>query len=420
MINELDAGKSDLQMTSELSPEESSQPTQESPDGEVLELSAPEQSDSEEEVQSSFPGFDPMAAGKQIAAETVVFEIHFRRPGFRKSIPSAHFMQKIKEADEQDLTDDQRRILEQYKSNIVKDVGPDGEMTDATMLHVSQDILDCKEISEIYKLDGKFSGFIKGFAIPSPMLAHGMFQIRLSRVEMVDQAVQEFLEQRQALIQAFRVNYETRKEEAKKRRWPFYNESDYPVWNEIESKYKVEAQYLTFNVPAALEQINKSIYEREQKKVQLQWANAAQEARDAQRIAFQELMEHCSTMLGKDESGKRKTFSSSAIKKLQEFLTMFEEFNLTGDVELEQIIKKTKDVISGVDVKDLKKDISLRDVMLDSVSKLKEQAAGLVVTKKRKVFFSFDAKSENNAKMLEAAKNPKDLSYEEILDVHKI
>lgn len=347
------------------------------------------------EVIPEVEEFDAMSAGEKMAKETIVFEIHFHRPGFRKPIPPTEFISKIKEAGEKALTAEQEEILNQYRSQVVTSVGPNGEQTDTTMLHVSQDILRRKEISKIVTCDGMFNNYIKGLSIPSPMLAPGMHQVSLKRAAEIDAAVELFLVRRQKLINAFRDKYAELKEDAKQHRFPFYNEADYPAWATIEAEYSIDYQFIGFSTPAALQTISTALYEREKQKVKAKWAEAAEEAREAQRIAFQGLLDHFVEMLSKDEAtGKRKTFKPTAVKKLQSFLTMFDEINITGDAELEQIIKQTKEIVAGVDVTALKKDATLRDTMHDSINKMKDSASKLVIVRERKVAFEDEDESE--------------------------
>lgn len=340
----------------------------------------------EDVVPGEVAAFDPVAAGEKMAKETAVMEVHIRRPGFTKPIPPGHFILKIKEAGEQAMTAEQEAILEQYRSQIVQRKGPNGEMTDTTMLHVSQDILDRKEIAIIVNHDDKFSAWLKAQAIPSPMLAAGMYQIRLHRFTEVENAIEAFVKRRRILINNFRDRYLALKEKAKAGRWPFYDEADYPAWELIEAKYRVEARPLTFNVPAALERINSDIYKKYQAQAKLQWADAAQEAFDMQRAAFSGLLEHYTEMLGRDDTGKRKSFRPAAVKKLQEFLTVFNEMNV-GDLELERVVNQVREVVAGVDVAALKKDMTLRDAIQPAFAKLKDMAASLVTVRERKVVF---------------------------------
>lgn len=340
--------------------------------------------------------FDAMAVGEKLAKETAVFEFHASRPGFRKPIRSAEFIRKIKAAGEQAMTPEQASKLAQYQATITTTQGPNGEVTDTTMLHVSQDILSRKEITAIAYHDGRFWNWLKTLSVPSPMLAPGMYQITLPRVEQLEAALGAFAGKRLVLIEAFKNKYLELKEEAKQRRWPFYNEADYPEWADIEAKYTVEARWLTFNVPAALERINSKLYEEQKQKAKIQWADAAQELRDGQRALFQELLDNFVEMLGKDEvTGKRKTFRPTAYKKLIEFCDMAKEFNITGDVGLDDMIEKTKAVASGVDVTSMRKDVSLRDTMLTAATKLKEQAAHLIVVRERKVVFEDEPEDDD-------------------------
>lgn len=339
--------------------------------------------------------FNAAAIGEKLKRETTVFEIHIRRPGFTKPIPPAEFIRKIKAAGEQALTPEQEVVLAQYRMNMVESVGPNGEHTDTNMLRVSQDILDRKEIGKIVAWDDRFSAWIKAQSIPSPYLASGLYQIFRYRVKEIDTAVIKFVQHRRKLIKALGEKYLQLQQEAEQRRWPFYDPNDYPTWAIIEAKYGVQARYVTYNVDEAIKEINEEIYQREEQKIKLEWANAAEEARQMQRQMFQELLDHFVTMLGRDEKGKRRSLRPTAVKKLQEFLKTFDEMNFTNDQELKAVINQVREVVGGVELDSLKKDMTLRDTLETAVGRIKEQTASMVVVRERKVVFEdFEVEDE--------------------------
>jgi hypothetical protein len=349
----------------------------------------------------TIPDFDPVEAGKVIAQETSILEIHIGTPGFKKSINSEHFMKVLG-----DLTEEQIAALSPEMKKTVEDFNagkfalsangdePEDKL-DASMIRVSQDLIDKKFIKAIGKHDKRFTNWIKAHAVPSPIKFQGAYLMRLNEAELIDSAVLEFDKERRELVNAFGERWDAVVADAKTKRGPFFEASDYPSFNSVRSSYCVEARWLSFNVPAALAEINKAIYQRESKKAQLFYADAAQEARDALRASFQGMTDHLLSQLGNDESGKPKRFMGNSVVKLQEFIQMIlGGGDLTNDVELQEVAKKAKDILSGVDAATIRKEEGLRATLETAVAAIKSEASKMVVVGRRRFALGEDEPAE--------------------------
>lgn len=357
---------------------------------------------------------NPFEAGKLVAQETSILEIHIGNPGFKKSINSAHFMRVLGA-----LSEDQIAELSPEMKQMVSDVRAgkyavaqakqtekeeeDGSL-DASLIHVSQDLIDKKFIKAIAKHDKRFTNWVKAHTVPSPIKFQGAYLMRLSEVELIDSTTLEFANTRRMLVNAFGERWDAVVADAKRKRGPFFDPSDYPSFSSVRPRYIVEARWLSFNVPAALAQINKAIYERESQKAQLFFADAAQEARDAARVALKGMLDHLLSQLGNDESGKPKRFMGGSVTKLKEFIEMFiGGGDLTGDGEMKAIAQKAKDILSGVNPADVRKEEGLRSSLETAVKAITNEASKLVVVGRRKF-----ALAEDDDLSAEMQKQPED------------
>lgn len=337
----------------------------------------------------TIPEFDPVEAGRVIAQETSILEIHIGTPGFKKSINSEHFMKVLGDLTEEqiaDLSPTMKKAVEDFRAGkFAMENGEAEDKLDPSMIRVSQDLIDKKFIKAIGKHDKRFTNWIKAHTVPSPIKFQGAYLMRLNEAELIDDAVLEFDKERRELVNAFGERWEAVVADAKTKRGPFFDASDYPSFNSVRSSYGTEARWLSFNVPAALAEINKAIYQRESKKAQLFYADAAQEARDALRISFQGMTDHLLSQLGNAESGKPKRFMGNSVVKLQEFISMLlGGGDLTNDVELQEIAKKAKDILSGVDAATIRKEEGLRATLETAVAAIKSEASKMVTIGKRK------------------------------------
>jgi len=378
----------------------------------VLELE-----DETTELGLEVPEWDPFQAGKLVAQETSILEVHIGTPGFKKSINSTHFMKVLGQLSEEQiaaLSPEMRKTVEDFRAGrlamaINEDEGKD--KLDPSMIRVSQDLIDKQTIKAIAKHDKQFTNWIKAHTVPSPIKFQGAYLMRLSEIALIDSTVIQFATVRRMLVKALGLRWNAIIADAKTKRGPFFDPSDYPSFDLVKSMYQVESRWLDFNVPAALEKKNdeivKAIYERESKKASLFYASAAEEARDATRIAFKGMTDHLLGQLGNDESGKPKRFMGSSVTKLKEFIEMFVGGgDLTGDNELRAIAQKAKDILSNVDPAEIRKQEGLRSTLETAVKTIQDEASKLVVIGRRK--FALAQDDDEDELSTEMQKQPED------------
>ena len=101
------------------------------------------------------------------------------------------------------------------------------------------------------------------------------------------------------------------------------------------------------------------------------------------------LVNHLVDRLSPSDTGKSKTFKSSTLTNLLEFLNTFEARNLGNDVELAQLVSSAKNVLSGVNSQLLRSDQSIAGVVQTGMGTIKDQLDSLLV--KRPVrLYNFD------------------------------
>jgi len=361
----------------------------------------------EEEIEAlalEDPSFDKAEAGKKLVDLTTTFELHIGTPGFKKSIDSAHFMRVVSKLSEDEiasLTPEMKKLISDAQTQIgvqefpKKVVGAmpgleedsNGHKPDPSMVHVSQDLIDRKFIKAIAKRDKQFTNYVKAHVVPSPLKFQGAYLMRRTEVKMITDAAKQYIEDREKLITLFGKKWDAVVKDAKTKRGPFFTSADYPPFATIRLKYDVEYRWINYNVAAALSDLDSEIYKEESEKAGVFFANAAQEARDAARIAFQELNDHLLSQLGTDEKGKPKRFMGGSITKYVEFINMFlTGGDLTGDNDLKKFCLKAKDILQNVDPAEVRKDTTLRETIFDAVNTIKKDAGKLIVVSQRKFF----------------------------------
>lgn len=350
----------------------------------------------------TLPDFDPFEVGKQVEQETTILELHIGNPGFKKALDTNHFIKVLGGLTEEQIAglhDDAKRMIAQFRAGGFSETS--SHKPDASMIHVSQDLIDKTAIKAIATCDKRFTNFIKKHALPSPIKFQGAYLMRLSEVQLVDEAVIKYVSTRKELLNRMEERWVKIIADAKVKRGPFFDSGDYPDFKIVRQKYAVEARWVNFNVPGALAKMNKEIYERESHKARLFFADAAVEARDAARVAFRGMFDHLVDQLGVDSEGKQKRFMGRSIEKIQEFIEMFiGGGDLTGDGQLQLIAQKAKDVLANVDPSAVRKEQTVRDSLSAAAKLIAEEASKLVVVSQRKFALADDDDDENQATSL--------------------
>ncbi len=316
-----------------------------------------------QQVLESTPTVEPVnqpfvgsTEAEKVIQNTVVLELHLRNPGFVKSVKN------------DDLT-------KSYELN--------EEVTKG--LNIFINAVPKVHTAPLSKLKSQFVDWLKSRAMPSGFLANGMYLIPLSLIGTVDGRINDYKAQLEVLLNEFEEKYPNIIEEAKVENGAKFQASHYPDFSQIRKGYKVEARYLTLNVPAALEKVNKEMFDKEMEKHKAIWSDATEEIRDGLRAGFKSLVSNFTSALGKDEKGKNKTFHGSTVERLKDFVTTFTDRNLTNDSELADLADKAKQLLSNVDPKNLRKDETFRDTMATEFQKIQDIADSLIVAKTRKI-----------------------------------
>lgn len=297
----------------------------------------------------------------EIAKSTVVLQLEISVPSFKKKIDS----KEVKRTDDD---------------------------ADSTMLHVHKDLID-RSAAEYTAITGAVSRlknrWLRNRTVPCKVLKGGMYGIPVTLVGEVDAGIQNFInEEWRPLIEVLATKFETLKEEAQKRLGSHYDPSDYPGAEALKGKFKITVRWLSFNVPAALAELDKELFDRECQRAEAEWRQVSDDIRGALRESFAGLVEHLLDRLTPDEDGKPKKLHTTAVEQLQDFLSTFSARNLTNDAELAALAQRAQGIMRGVGVDQLRKQETTRARIVNGFSAMKEQLSGLV--QKRGRSFEFD------------------------------
>lgn len=311
-------------------------------------------------LDESSLGIDTTKSAADISKQTIVLELHVSQPGFRKKVDVAKVF-----SDNVELTCDHK------------------------LLHISKDLVDKKELRGIRKAQNEFISWIREQKIPSKLFGNGMYLMPLSQVQEIDARIGQFITKRSECLNEFKLRYPAIIEEMRERLGSEFLETEYPSIETLLSMYDVSYNWLTFDVPAALSSISKDIYRKASEKLQIEFEDTWKDCREALRTNFAELCGHFAEVLGTDATtGKKKVFRGSNLTKLQEFCRAFETRDLTSDDELARLAKQSRELLSGVDRKQIISEEGLRDSLQRSFLEIKQAADSMITLGGERVFLT--------------------------------
>lgn len=252
---------------------------------------------------------------------------------------------------------------------------------DRDMVHVAKDILESDELKKISSLDSEIRKYLADLGLPSPIFKGGVSLIPLDLVRPVDRRLAMYQDERAALVEAFLAVYPTKQQEARERLGNLYSPTDYPPMDRVRAAFAVSVQYLSFGVPGTLESISADIYEREQEKARAQVAEATEEIIGVLRGAMKDLVDHMVERLSPGADGKPRTFRNSLVRNFTEFLGNFNARNITGDVQLGDLVDQARALLQNVRPDTLRDNRHVRQHVQQGMQQLQGALDGLMVTR---------------------------------------
>lgn len=145
---------------------------------------------------------------------------------------------------------------------------------------------------------------------------------------------------------------------------PLFDEADYPIAEEVAASFSIEWNWLSLSVP---ENLPAQLRAAAAEKLENQFAEAANEVKLALREGFQTLIAHAAEALKPTADGEKRIFRNSLTDNIQAFIDSFNARNVMGDAELEALVSRAREVLTGINTGGkatadvLRKDATIRE-----------------------------------------------------------
>ena len=233
---------------------------------------------------------------------------------------------------------------------------------DRDMVHVSKVLVDAPEYRVIATFDHQVRTHIYQRSLPIMTLKAGIYRLPVDLVQELDDELVAFQSQREELIDKFMEVYTDHINRVETRLRALFKSSDYPSSQAARLAFIMEWRYFVTDVPEVLSHLSKNILNRERRKAAAAVQTEVGEIRAALRNGFAELLDHAVDRLGYAEGGKKKMFRDSLYENLATFFKYFNQRNIVGDRELQEIVDQARNVLGLVgSAEDLRTDDGIRE-----------------------------------------------------------
>ncbi len=215
-------------------------------------------------------------------------------------------------------------------------------------------------------------------AFPEP----GIRLIRQDRIEQFDTRLQQYRNELAEGVVKLDDCFAELTEAARQRLGSLYNHSDYPV--SLREEFAVEWDFPNVNAPEYLRRLNPEVYQQQARLVAERFEQTVAMAEEAFIQELDQLVSHLVERLSGDEDGKQKVFRNSSLTNLTSFFGRFRELNVRSNQQLDQLVDRCEQLVSGVAPQSLRDNDSLRSSLCGRLSGLQSSLDQLMVERPRR------------------------------------
>lgn len=250
------------------------------------------------------------------------------------------------------------------------------------LVTASKRLIDTKNTTYrvLTTLKSQASAYWRSMTLPYPQ--EGVRLIKQADIGAFETRMREYKEQLVVAAANLQLEYEALKVAAREKLGDLYNPNDYPP--SLEGVFDLRWEYPPVDPPNYLMTFNPELYQQEQQRVQHRFETAVVMAENAFAEQLQDMISHLIERLTDEPDGTKKTFKASAIENFKEFYDNFRSMNVRSNAQLDNLIQRATDIVSGVDVKDLRKNTNLRQNLTHQMGEVKTALDNLITNAPRR------------------------------------
>jgi hypothetical protein len=247
-------------------------------------------------------------------------------------------------------------------------------------------LIDSPELDEIRSQDAKCRRYVesKSFRFTGQ---EGVLIIADGMIPVVDKVLVAYeLIRRPALIEKFMVKYtaefESDFQQTRAALGDVFDRKQYPHPDVVRAGFTFRYGYMDIRTTGTINIADPNIRQREEQKQVAVIIQAAQDVRDAMRLAGSQMVEALFDVL-RPEQGARKVLKGQ-FDRLEEFLSTYNLQDVTNDSEYLQHIDTLKQIMGGVSTDRLRESTSLKIKVASELESIRPILRSMVQTTGRK------------------------------------
>ena len=250
---------------------------------------------------------------------------------------------------------------------------------------------NCAELAAIKSLNNNLYRKIQALSVPSQdMFKDSLMLFARSEIVNVNRLIEQHHEKWLTLKAAFVTKYPQLVQEQAKLLTVLFNEDDYDSLETVENRITVTSNWIRFGFPdIELQGVSMSIYEKESREFKEKLDRTGDEVIQNLRLGTKLILDKLKENLTVARGEKPKGFHSTLIENTMESIRLFRSNNFLNDSVLAEQVNKIESLFTGKDAdeytKELKKDTSLRETVLNSVNEIRDVVVEMVKVPSRRV-----------------------------------
>ena len=281
-----------------------------------------------------------------------------------------------------------KTLSSEQKSLAAESFGADGDSISA-----GKKLIDTKH--EAYKaltsIKSQITRYWKDNSLPYP--ESGIRLIRQDRIDGFYSTLEDFKEQIEAGVRMLAEHYDQIKSAAQIRLGALFDPTDYP--NSLNEEFDVQWDFPAVDPPDYLRRLNPELYREQSRRVSQRFERAVELAEQTFMEELDRLVNHLAERLSGDDDGRPKIFRDSAVTNLAEFFKRFRELNVGSNDQLDQLVDRCEQLMSGVQPQGLRDNDSLRRSLSTNLSTVQSSLDQLLVDRPRRRILRPSQQSEN-------------------------
>ncbi len=263
------------------------------------------------------------------------------------------------------------------KSQAAESFGAEGDCISA-----GKKLIDTRDPAyrAVTSVRSRAGAYFKGISMPYP--EPGIRLIRQGDLDEINFHMGAFKDELVEAVRNLDGRFDELKSAARQRLGDLFDEADYPA--SLLGLFDMAWDFPSVEPPDYLQRLNPEVYQRECQRVRARFDEAVQLAEAAFLEELSKLVSHLTERLSGQADGKPKVFRDSATENLTDFFRRFQSLNVGSNEELDDLVERAQQIVSGVEPQQLRDSGALRQQVATQLAGVQSVLDGLLVDRPRR------------------------------------